>query len=185
MSIQTDHEIMLRVREGEVRQLSHLFDRHSAKLYGYYVRLTGDRRLSEDLVQEVFFRILKYRHTYRQGGAFTTWMYRIARNVRIDHFQKWRNESPPENRQDEPASSDPHPQQMMEAGEDLALLRDALAKLPDDKRELIILARFQDLKYDAIADILDVTVGVVKVRIHRAMKDLRELFFQLSGEQKR
>ena len=59
----TDHELMIAVRAGEIRQLGELFERHHRRLYGFFVRLTNQPSVSEDLVQIVFYRILKYRHT--------------------------------------------------------------------------------------------------------------------------
>jgi len=66
---------MMSVRDGEISNLAPLFERHSAKLFNYYVRLTGNRQLSEDMVQDVFLRILTYRHTFRGESQFTTWMF--------------------------------------------------------------------------------------------------------------
>jgi len=81
---------MARIQEGDIGQLGVLFERYNAKLYSYFVRLTSDRVVSEDLVQEVFLRMLKYRHTYRGEGQFTGWMYQIARNACGDHRRKWK-----------------------------------------------------------------------------------------------
>ena len=63
-----DHELMLAVRDGEIARLGDLFERHHGPLYGFFYRVTGERTLSEDLVQLVFYRILKYRHTYRDDA---------------------------------------------------------------------------------------------------------------------
>ena len=75
---------MLAVRTGDAGQLGRLFERHHVTLFEFLYRTTGDRTGAEDLVQDVFVRILKYRHTYRDGSSFVTWMYRIARNARAD-----------------------------------------------------------------------------------------------------
>ena len=85
---QTDHELMLAVRDGELDALGELFERHHGPLYGYLVKHTGDRLAAEDIVQTVFQRMLKYRHTYRDDGAFTAWMYHLARRCAADHFRK-------------------------------------------------------------------------------------------------
>ncbi len=83
---------MLQVRDGAGETLGVLFDRYHAPLYNFYTKLTGDRTLSEDLVQEVFLRILRHRKTFRTGTPFRAWIYQIARNARIDHFRKSRPE---------------------------------------------------------------------------------------------
>src|SRR6202035_1183847 len=84
----TDDALMCRVRDGDVQALAPLFDRHHAALLNFYLRTTGNRASSEDLVQDVFVRILKYRRTYRPGSRFLTWMYHIARHARVDYLRK-------------------------------------------------------------------------------------------------
>src|SRR3978361_2376147 len=83
-----DHELMIAVRPGEIRKLGALFERYNGRLYGFFVRLTNQPSISEDLVQIVFYRILKYRHTYRDEGKFSAWIYHLARKVAADHFRK-------------------------------------------------------------------------------------------------
>ena len=91
MELTGGDKLMNAVRGGGERKLAVLFERHHAKLYRYYLRMSGDGGWSEDLVEECSFRILKYRETYRQECGFTTWMYRIARNAHIEHMRnrKW------------------------------------------------------------------------------------------------
>src|SRR5215472_5086334 len=88
MTLALDEDLMLQVRDGAGEMLGVLFDRYQTPLFNFYAKLTGDRALSEDLVQEVFLRILKYRQSYRRGTPFRAWVYQIARNARIDHFRK-------------------------------------------------------------------------------------------------
>src|SRR5215510_13112387 len=89
MSMQrTDEELMVAVREGQLDQLEILFGRYRESLYDFFSRLTGNRVVSEDLVQEVFVRILKYRGSYRESNRFVTWMYQIGRNARADYLRK-------------------------------------------------------------------------------------------------
>ena len=169
----TDDALMLQVRDGDVGQLGVLFERHHVPLYNFFLRLTGSAGLSEDLVREVFLRMMRYRHTYRGQGQFTVWMYQIARNARTDHYRKWRRETPmPEDGMDIPDQA-PGACERIEKDQAAKLVHAALGKLPDDKRELLLLARFQEMRYDEIAQLLECSVGTVKVRIHRAMKELR------------
>ena len=178
----TDVELMENVRNGDLRQLSPLFERHNIKLYNFYLRLTGDRHVSEDLVQEVFFRMLKYRHTFRGDGEFTAWMYHLARNVHKDHFKKWKNETTMSEPFEEHPASEPAPLEQFERKQEQELLQQALAKLPFEKKEILILSRYQELNYETIAGILGCSVDAVKVRVHRAMNELRTIYFELSGE---
>jgi len=178
----TDEELMLAVREGDVAKLGMLFDRYHGTLFDFFCRMIGNRTTAEDLVQDVFFRILKYRKTYRDESHFTTWMFHIARNTRYDHFKKHRGEVGfPEEGIDIP-SRGPFPSQQFESEQQADLVKQALLKLPEEKRELLIWARYKEMKYEEIAQLLDVEVGVVKVRVHRAVKELREIYLRLSGE---
>ena len=172
-----DEDLMLQVREGVGEMLGVLFDRYQSPLFNFYCRLTGDRTASEDLVQEVFFRILKYRQTYRPGTPFRAWMYQIARNARQDYHRK-HPQSLPFEPEMSPAvvSAD-----AAEAEQQAALLHRALLMLPEEKREVLVLSRFQELKYEEIARLLDCEIGTVKVRIHRALRELRGVFEKLTS----
>src|SRR6185295_453488 len=91
---ETDENLMLSVREGEVAKLGMLFDRHHRSLFDFFARMTGSRTVAEDLVQDVFFRMLKYRETFRSDSRFKAWMFHIARNARFDYFKKRQAETP-------------------------------------------------------------------------------------------
>ena len=143
--------------------------------------MTGNRTVSEDLVQDVFFRILKYRNTYR-GGQFITWMYHIARNTRADYFKKVKFELAPLEGHIEIPSHRRSVAEEFEFDQQTQALRCALMKLPENKRELLILARYQGMKYEQIAELLAVDVGTIKVRVHRTLKELSEIFLKLANE---
>ena len=83
----TDEALMRAVRDGDVARLGELFERHHRSVFDFLVRMTGDRASAEDMVQDVFVRMLKYRATFRDDGRFETWMFRIARNARADYFR--------------------------------------------------------------------------------------------------
>ena len=181
MKSQTDNQLMVEVREGKVEKLAILFERHHVMLFNFFLRLTVARNVSEDLVQDVFFRILKYRTTYHGRSKFTVWMYQIARNAHIDYLRKQKKEIPLEDRWEEAESQEPSPPEKMELGEDIALIHQALTKLPLKKREILILSRFQDMKYKDIAELFDCHIGTVKTYVHRAIRDLGKIYFELSG----
>lgn len=173
---------MQEVRAGNVGKLETLFDRHHRALFRYFMHLTGNRAVSEDLVQEVFFRILKYRHTYQPETTFRAWMYQIGRNVHMDQQGKRKAEvAMPENA-GEFGSSDMLQDRQVQNRQEVALLHRALAALPREKREVLVMSRFQDLKYDEIASVLKCEVGTVKVRVYRALRELGDRFFALGGE---
>src|SRR6476469_2851856 len=89
----SDEELMSQVRSGVGEMLGVLFERYHVPLFNFFLKLTGDRVMSEDLVQDVFFRILKYRHSYRTATAFRAWISLVARNARLDHLRKRRPET--------------------------------------------------------------------------------------------
>ena len=174
---------MLQVRDGEVEKLGVLFERHQRMLFNFFVRLTNDRELSEDLVQEVFFRMLKYRHTFQSGNPFRAWMFQVARNAHFDALRKSQREarladSAPEG---EMVCPEPAPDLRLEQRQEIGLLERALARLPIEKREVLLLSRVQNLKCQEIGEILGCDAGTVKVRVHRALKELRDIFRELTG----
>ena len=180
----TDHDLMIAVRAGEIRQLGELFERYNRRLYGFFVRLTNQTSISEDLVQIVFYRILKYRHTYRDEGKFSAWIYHLARKVAADHFRKHASTPSPTDPSDLVAHADPEPQPSEQAAisEDVTLLRTAIAHLPLIHREVLVLSRFQHLEHKEVARLLDCSIGAVKVRAHRALKELRDIYFKIRQE---
>jgi RNA polymerase sigma factor (sigma-70 family) len=176
----TDESLMLAVRNGEVAQFAVLFERHHDRLFSFFYRMTADPPASEDLTQEVFVRMLKYRASFGEDSEFRAWMYQIARNVRADHFRKRMAETelPVEMQAHErPASV------QLERDEELSVLQRALLVLPEDKREILILARYEEMKYEAIAALLQIEVGAVKVRVHRALRELRAVYLRMSGQE--
>ena len=177
-----DELVMREVREGDVGKLEVLFDRHYTGVLRYFQYLTSNRTQSEDLAQEVFFRILKYRHTYQPDGNFRAWLYQIARNVYAGQVGKQKLEvALPEEAREIRGTATP-PDREFQKKQEAIILRRALAAMPGEKREVLIMSRFLDLRYEEIARILECEVGTVKVRVYRAMRDLSDRFFALSGE---
>ena len=175
---------MLAVRAGELDALGELFERHHGPLFGFLAKLTGDRSAAEDIAQIVFQRILKYRHTYRDEGRFCTWMYHLARRCAADHYRK---------SQRTPTAIDPadlshHADDQPDAGDnaiasdDHEILHHALDRLDRDDREILLLSRFQELSFSEIASILECSIGAAKVRAHRALRQLRDIYFQMQKE---
>jgi RNA polymerase sigma factor (sigma-70 family) len=170
-----DEDLMIEVRNGLGDRLGVLFDRYQLPLFNFYSKMTGDRVVSEDLVQEVFLRILKYRQSYRPGTPFRAWMYQIARNTRLNHVERQRRETT-WNLDPAPSVSPPDSAERKQEAE---LLHLALMQMPEEKREVLVLSRFQELKYEEIAQLLGCEIGAVKVRVHRALRELRETFLRL------
>jgi RNA polymerase sigma factor (sigma-70 family) len=180
-AVTPDEAIMLQVRSGHISLLAELFERHNRQVFGFFYRMTSSRELSEDLVQDVFLRILRYRDTYQPQTSFSAWMYGIARNALIDTMRKRRPESSWDDGMPELHSAELPVDEKLRALEETALLQKALASLPADKREVLILSRYQNLRYDEIGRILGCEPNAVKQRVFRAVKALSERFTHLSG----
>ena len=177
-----DEQIMQEVRSGNVGKLETLFDRHHRALFRYFLRLTSDRVASEDMVQDVFFRILKYRHTYQSETSFRAWMYQVGRNVWLDHTGRRKGEVPLPENAGEIGSAELPADRQVQNRQETVLLHRALAAMPPEKREVLVMSRFQGLKYEEIASVLKCEVGTVKVRVYRALRELGDRFFALGGE---
>jgi len=170
---------MQAVREGDLGGLAILFERHHRALFNYFVHVNGNRDLSEDLVQDVFFRMLKYRRTYQPERPFAAWMYQIARNAHVDSIGKRKFEVALGEKEFAGVNAI---DENLKRKQEITLLKKALARLPLEKRELLVLSRYQNLKYEEIASILGCDVGAVKVRVYRAVRALGQIYFEMSGE---
>lgn len=181
MQAVTDEQLMTWLAEGDRSCLGALFERHHGPLFAFCVQLTGNRALAEDVVQEAFFRVLDRRGQYR-GGQFKAWLFNIARNLTYDHLRRSGRHAP----LDESGARDPveerDPARTAEGDQDQAIVEAALARLPLKAREVILLGRFQFDGYEELGAALDCTAGAAKVRMHRAMKRLKELITEISEE---
>lgn len=167
---------MLRVSQGELDKLGLLFERYYRRLFAFFYRLTGKTEHSEDMVQMVFERILKYRHTFKNDGKFVTWLFHLARNVYADEYKKSKKLGEKEDlmQWEEKLADDGGTDSLFQKKEELLLLESALQKLSPEKREILVLSKYEALKYSEIAQILHCTEENVKVRVHRAMKELKQ-----------
>jgi len=168
------------VKNGELAQAAVLFERYHVRLYNFLARLAMDRQVGEDLTQNVFLRMLKYRHSYREGMRFQSWIYQLARNVFADHYRSARRtqnarvdvERLAEFAADHDGRAEVEREQR---------LHQSLQRLSEEQRELLVLTRFQHMKYEQAAELLNTTVANVKIKVHRAMSRLREVYFELEA----
>ncbi len=172
-----DEQLMELVQKGKFNYMETLFTKYKTPLYNYFLKCTASLEDSKDLTQIVFVRVMKYRNSFDSTKTFRVWIFQIARNLVKDHFRKLKIhhdqfsaiEILPEYEDDNLTK------EQLEREE---LLHVAISKLPPDKRELIVMSKFQGLKYEEIARIRDVTVSAIKVQVHRTMSQLRNLFFE-------
>jgi RNA polymerase sigma-70 factor (ECF subfamily) len=170
---------MTKVRDGDPDKLGLLYERYKRPLLGFFVGMVRDKELGEDLVQNTFVRILKYRHLFRGEGDFRTWMFHIARNVKNDHFKKNKIEQVPVDKWTERIGHSETRAGEMQHEEEQELLSIAMNRLTEEKREILLLSKFQEKKYADIGIILGCSEGTVKVKVFRALQELKTIYQQL------
>jgi RNA polymerase sigma factor (sigma-70 family) len=178
-----DMAIMSRVIDGEIDKMGILYERYKMPVYSYFFRVTcGDREASEDLVHTVFYRAIRYRHTFTGDGSFAKWIFRIARNSALDYNRKIKNTF---NHESDTWSGQHVIDEDDDSGrrEKIEQLYFAMKKLEPEEREIIILGKIECLKYREIADILGTTEGSVKIRIFRAMRKLKDILLKIEKYQ--
>ena len=175
----TDEQIMEAVKNGDLQQASVLFERYHKKIFNFLARMTMDRALAEDLTQNVFLRMIKYRHTYREGNRYQSWIYQVARNVFSDHYQAHKNRRSDFMTIDKISDAMMDPEEGTEQVEREKILHRSMARLTAEQRELLVLTRFQQMKYEEVAVLMETTVANIKVKVHRAIAKLREHYFEL------
>jgi RNA polymerase sigma factor (sigma-70 family) len=171
---------MLKVKAGDLEKMGLLFERYHRALFGFLYHSTSHRSTSEDLVQTVFYRMLKYRHTFSGEGEFRTWMYHLARNVLNDEFKKTNRLFYQENYVEisDKSYAESDLEEHLEQIESNEILQKSLLKLSNEYREVLVLSRFQELSYQEIGEILNISEANVKVRVHRAIKELRNIYLK-------
>ena len=173
-----DEIIMQQVKDGNLSEMSVLFERYNVRLYNYFLKLTRNKLISQDLTQNLFYRMIRYRNSYRNEYSVKAWMYQMARNLHFDYCKE-------EKRSVELfLNTDTYPVDITDESEgfpedDYERLERSIAALSNEQRELIILSRYQGLKYEEISLILNQSVPAIKVAMHRAIKRLRGVYFKL------
>lgn len=168
----TDEELMLSVKNGDLDKAAILYERYRNNIYIYirYKNTTTER--CEDCVQQVFYRILKYRNTYKEGKSFKAWIYRIAQNVHSMDYNQ-------EVIQDELRATYLRNEEYNVINDEHEAIQNALKLLPETYREVLLMSKFWGLKYENIAEINNCSVGVIKTRVFRAIKSLKEVYFKI------
>lgn len=179
----SDNALMQKVKEGDLDKLGLLFERYKKVLFGFFYNMSRDAGLSEDLVQNVFVRILKYREGFKGDGEFKVWMFHIARNVNFDYYKKAkkRQEEGIESWTERLGDDMLNREEQIEKDEALRLLEIAMQRLDVEKREIITLSKLEGMKYRQIGDILNCSEGAVKVKVFRALQALKEEYSGLQA----
>ncbi len=189
----TDAELMLQVKGGDIRAFENLVGKHQRPLINYFFRMVWDRQIAEDMAQEVFLRIYNHAADYEAQAKFTTYMYRVARNLWIDRIRHEAH-APKTVSLDAPADAEgdtfhdrisgtsPSVDAHLSGQERAAIVRKAIELLPEEQRQVLLLVEGKDLKYQEIAQVLEIPLGTVKSRMHAAMMKLKELLAGKLGD---
>jgi RNA polymerase sigma-70 factor, ECF subfamily len=176
-----DEPLIAACRAGHSQAFEVLVRRYQDRLYSTLFRLTGSAEDARDLLQEAFFRAYRKLDRYEGGSSFYTWLYRLTVNLAISWSRK-RKSRPLLRLSDlhiegSTDASEPldqtDPSLPLEIAERNVLIHKALTQLADDHREVVLMKDFDGLRYEEIASLLEIPIGTVRSRLHRARNELR------------
>lgn len=169
---------MARYQAGDFAAARFLIERLSPPLHHFFQLQTANRADADDLLQEVWLRIHRVRHTYQPGRPLLPWIYAIARRVRVDHYRKAvraaAREQPLEDLSETPAAEAPRTEDLQEL----------MAPLSDGQREVLEMLKVAGMSLEEVAQATSCSVGSVKQKVHRAYEKLRQTM-SLAGPAKR
>jgi RNA polymerase sigma-70 factor (ECF subfamily) len=176
---------MLRVKTGDESAFEYLVQKYRRAMVSFMYRMTHNSAVAEDLSQEVFLRVYRSRTNYEASAKFTTWLYRIATNLAVNHARDTRHERP-ENQVslDEPdeetgttmdvADSSLTVEQVILRRERMSAIRAKVQNLPERQRMAVLMHKYQQMDYKQIAEVLKLSESATKSLLFRAYETLRE-----------
>src|SRR2546426_3551863 len=181
----SDAEVMLRVKAGDDAAFDYLLQKYRRPMQNFMYRMARNPAVAEELAQEVFLRIYRSREKYEASAKFTTWLYRIATNLAVNHARDTRHERPEntlsldEVNQDtgtavDVADRSPTAEEELVKRERLAGIREKVQSLPERQRMAVIMHKYQQMDYRQIADVLKLSESATKSLLFRAYETLRE-----------
>jgi RNA polymerase sigma-70 factor (ECF subfamily) len=181
----TDAEVMLRVKAGDASAFDYLVQKYRRPLVSFMYRMARNTAAAEDLAQEVFLRVYRSRQTYEASAKFTTWLYRIATNLAVNHARDTRHERPEVTVSlDEPdeetgttldvADGTVTAEESLVRRERMLAIRAKVEALPERQRLAVIMHKYQQMDYKQIADVLKLSESATKSLLFRAYETLRE-----------
>jgi len=185
----TDAELVQECKRGNMSAFEKILDKYEGKIYNMAYRMLGDVQDAEDAAQEAFMKAYASLDGFRGESSFSTWLYRIAKNVCLDEIR--RRQRKPVYHLDEPVKTPtgemqrqlpddaPSPDEVVVEYEKRTAVEEALKKLTPHHRTAIILRDIQGLSYNEMADILDVKLGTVKSRLYRARSSMRDVLREM------
>ena len=181
----SDVDVMLRVKTGDESAFAYLVQKYRRPMVGFMYLLCHNPSTAEELAQEVFLRVYRSRTSYEPSAKFTTWLYRIATNLAVNHARDTRHERPENTlRLDEPdqetgntpdlADDSLSAEEQILKRERLAAIRSKVNALPERQRVAVIMHKFQQMDYREIAGVLKLSESATKSLLFRAYETLRE-----------
>lgn len=172
--------LMLRMAAGDRSAFDELLEGFQGAAYRFAYRIFRDRHIAEDVSQDFFFKLYRNAHKYQPQGRFKTYFYTVLNNLCLDTLRRMNRKSLPDFHSFENHLLDAMPIQGgvgapdagAELNEERRMVRDAIGKLPDAQRQVIVLRELEQLKYREIAEVLGLSLNEVKVLIHRGRKTL-------------
>lgn len=178
-------DVIARAQRHDPEAFDALIDAYSARLYGYFYRATGRRAEADDLLQELFVRLVGTIGRYRHDGRFEPWLFRIATNLLRDRIRRLQTsqkalEPHRDGKQDHldvERAVDPRsaPPDVLQQREQVDRLQEAIARLPEPERAVILLRHFSQMSFRDIAELMETPLGTALARAHRGLTRLREL----------
>ena len=172
-----DVQLMLKAGEGNLEAFEELVLKHQKAVLNAAFRYTGNPSVAEELTQDVFVRVFRAAKSYRPEARFSTWLFTIVRNVCMNYKMregKQDHQMDAENDLVEISRSQENPEQRAIRRELELKIQKAIMSLPETLRLPLILSQFQQMPYEEIAKVLELSVAAVKVRVHRARNALAE-----------
>jgi len=172
--------LMARMASGDIAALEEFLELYQGAAFRFAYRIFRDRQIAEDVCQEFFFKLFRNASRYEPSGKFTTYFYKVLNNLCLDTLRRRNRKSMPDFQSFENPVLDGMPlpegigapEEGVSASEERQLVREAIGKLPDSQRRVILLRELEGLKYREIADLLAISLNEVKVLIHRGRKAL-------------
>ena len=182
---ESDADIMLRVKAGDQSAFDYLMQKYRRPMLSFMYRMARNAAVAEDLAQEVFLRVYRSRETYEPSAKFSTWLYRIATNLAVNHARDTRHERPEvQVSLDEPDEESGATLELPDAAlnaeqqivrrERLLAIRQKIEALPEQQRLAVIMHKYQQMDYKQIADVLKKSESATKSLLFRAYETLRE-----------
>lgn len=181
----TDAQVMLKVKAGDDSAFDYLVQKYRRPMMSFMYRMAHNAAVAEDLAQEVFLRVYRSREKYEASAKFTTWLYRIATNLAVNHARDTRQERPEntvsidESDEESGRSFDvpdavPTAEENLVRRERLAAIRQRVEALPERQRLAVVMHKYQQMDYRQIADVLKLSESATKSLLFRAYETLRE-----------